>query len=43
MTNIPLNVSLQGAQHENVSPKESNQNEERPANTQIQIFNQDQN
>ena len=36
----PSNVSPQAAQHENVSPTESNQNEERPANTEIQIINQ---
>ena len=36
----PSNVSPQPAQHGNVSPTESNQNEERPANTEIQIFNQ---
>ena len=36
----PSNVSPQAAQHKNVSPTESNQNEERPANTEIQIINQ---
>ena len=37
---MPLNVSPQASQHEIVSPKESNQNEEPPTNTEIQIFNQ---
>ena len=36
----PSNVSPQPAQHKNVSPTETNQNEERAANTEIQIFNQ---
>ena len=32
---MPLN-----SYYENISPKESNQNEERRGNTEIQIFNQ---